>query len=689
MKSIQGSRVATLLAEILKNPVSPATGQLAHFLATENGLDDLMENLRAGNPLAFIYLKQSIGGWVEARANAGLYSSDFIAFLISVATRPTRHYVCEYMEILSVHGRITRSLTAQLVRGRCFDMLESVFKKYTEAPRTNELYTEIKDSIAEMTAVFNDVYFDPLVAKEVDACTRRPGGPQQADVVSITRTSPLFFDGHLLRVLHSLVYQDIHPYFEDNSDYFFKVFSVLFESAENRETVLKIYDLFTTKYPDCTNFTLLITTLSRTDALDGSVMNVLTKAFGYRNSHPDMVVQMLQRVLAYRLDEEDMETYTRDVLRGIDTSRGCAHKLIKLLYAVYSTGIVYHFSGESALFVATVLKHRDAGFVEAAKQLIARPNNEPTAVFSSFLYLISVNEVGDENCSLEYLNTDCRFICLKYLSLLLRKNDAFHRRRLGHGMKTQTDGPPLDGILPVLTGLIAEKADEFSCELLFRIVKSREPLQTAGLYEFITTVFDRIDRIDATSLAYLFDIYNLLTVKLKRFNLKIVENILNNELSDLFALCFFYLSILVQETDLPKGFIMNILGQDTLWTEGNIHLPLVLMLVSAYKRGMVAEPHVLGVCGCLSPYHTGILLSKCGIRRPVEGAQLNYIVNGVFDAGWFLDNFIDKKYCRIILNKMAADRGMDAGVAGTVADKNMRNIEYECTLHSVVCYFGI
>ncbi|KAI5179179.1 hypothetical protein PAEPH01_2603, partial [Pancytospora epiphaga] len=172
--AFKSSRVALLLSEILKSPTSAASAQLDCFIDTEEGLTDLAENLRSGNALAFIYLKQNISAWVASRMHSQAYSEDFIKFVLASAGNSTRYYTREYIRHLSNFRLISSEIIANLVEQRNFDMIESVTDKYTNLGRSDELFLEIKAVIGQISPLFDGIYFAPRVFDEVNRYCEDP-----------------------------------------------------------------------------------------------------------------------------------------------------------------------------------------------------------------------------------------------------------------------------------------------------------------------------------------------------------------------------------------------------------------------------------------------------------------------------------------------------------------------------------
>src|SRR5690606_34895510 len=146
-------------------------------------------------------------------------------------------------------------------------------------------------------------------------------------------------------------------------------------------------------------------------------------------------------------------------------------------------------------------------------------------------------------------------------------------------------------------------------------------------YEFISNLFKKADKMATLPATYLFDLLILLSVKLKKFNSNLVENILNKEITELYNLNFFYISVLINEMNIPKEFIMNILSQNALWNDKSFHLSLVCIVISSYKRRLISQKQIENISNSLDPQLKTILLSKCDIQKPSESSEENLLLN--------------------------------------------------------------
>lgn len=698
--SAQPSRVQTLLGEILRNPVSAANTQLAQFLSTDNGCSDFVANIRNNNPLAFIYLKQNVPGWLDSHSYAGLYSDEFILFMISVVSERNGTFVCEYLRILSARGHVSRAVLSVLIEKRLFRFLSAVVRKYSEQPRSDPLFLEIKFVIERLAVVLDEIFMDARVVRAVEGrCLAFNSEDAPASSADIEAVSPDFFSADLSFILYYVMCQDIHPYFEDNIAYFFKIFYVLYDRDGSREPISMIYDLFIVKYPDCTNFDLIILTLCKMRRFEAGQIEILTKAYGSVRSHGDRIVELLRRVLPAVAEEDDMETYTRGMLRGVDSRRGAVYRLLQMLGPS-----PYDFEGEACVFVSTVLRHRDARLIGLCREAIGE-TGEAAGVglaFSAFHYLLVSDEFG--GCSLGWLETDCKFICLKYLSAGLKSVDWFHTDDLvGRlGLPAQHSGTGAGGFFSsaACSALIQHifrlggRVEEFTSELLFRATKAYPGLLDERIFNMIGGAFQKIDRMDLQSVSYFFDIFIAASIKFDQFDLKLIENIFNKEMTDLYCFCFLYLAVLLDRQSIPADFVLRILAQDSLWKQPCYHSGLSVLLIAAYRRSHVTREHVTVASTVLSRHLSTVVLYACGIEKPLaEGdPAVNYIVDGAFDRAWLTENFPEKKFCRLVLKRLAKDRAggaVDGAVVALVAAKNMLHAEYEFTLHAVIAYFDL
>ncbi|ELA41148.1 uncharacterized protein VICG_01847 [Vittaforma corneae ATCC 50505] len=698
----------TLLKKLLQNPSEENYEQMAAFISGA-GYEDFISSLKRNNTLSIIFLKNYVQRWIDSNTLQNFYSEEFITFLIQcciegVISNSNWVHVADFLEVLSNNYLISEQTVQLLIdrrveNQRVFILIDSVFKKYTVHPRSNRLFAEINRSIEMFFPVFVELFFTPAIIDEVDKAYQEVLVSAQRVMLGesnelIHTTLKARFDTdqeYILSIFYSLTYQDIHPYFEDNIQHFLKIFFILFN--QNQIIVNQIFDLFISKYPEITNFDLIILTLSRIDTLDGLIVNTLTNAFNYSRSFPAVILGFLRRTL--RISKmEDWLTTTQNLVRGNDVQRGFVHRLIRLLNCD-----VHAFEGEPKFFVAAVLRFKDQSLLNEAFSAIKTMNTDTSLIFTIFRYLLTVQEYSE--CNLEYLNTDVRFICMKYLSNFLKSKDAYHRdillssRIFNHSSGLQSVSPnaltsylglDVNKVLSILTASL----DEFSSELLFRIVKCDETLLTPLLYDIITRLFKNILKIPLTSLTYILDIYILLSIKLKRYNLELIETIFNEEMIDFYNVCFLYISVLMRETDVKQNFILQILSQDELWKTKELHSGLSFILISAYEMGIINRAQIESISQFLDGYTKILVLHKLSIQMTGEYTEEeNYLVNGIFDGNWFLESFMNKKYARLVLKKLVRDENVPIPIKQKVIEKNLINVEYENVLHSIVKYFDI
>lgn len=703
----------TLLKNILHSPTEENYAQMVAFVSGP-GLEEFIASLRGNNTLSFIFLKNYAQKWIDAGILVHLYDEQFVLFLVQacldgvIAPIHWAH-VADFLEILSANYRISDGLLPFLLshrnsHPRVLLFIDAIFKKYTLHPRSDRLFTEINRSISLFFPVFEEFLFSPEAIEEIERAYQAVLISAQQIVINSANTSinnninivnknNQFIYETLLSIFYSLTYQDIHHLFEDNILIFFKTFFILFPNFKH--PVNLIFDLFITRYPEITNFDLIVLTLSGAGEIDPLLINTLTNAFSHSGSFLPVIVEFLKRVIV-EPTEEDWLISTQNIVRGVDHPRGCLHRLIRLVRCN-----PFLFTGEPRLFIASVMRYRDQSLIEDAFKLIRSEDQSSDQlsdqlIFSTFRYLLTIREYAP--CPITYLETNTRFICMRYLSGYLKSKDSYHRDRIlsnSHSSKlgyfpdespVTTLGLRFDQVL----GLLKSFQDEFSAELLFRIVKFDESLLTLGFYEFLQGFLGNILTIPLPTLTYLMEIYTLLSLKLGKYDLGIVETILNGEMVDFYNVCFLYVSVLLGETVIKESFILEILSQDSLWQIREFHPGLSFILITACKKGIIGKDQVETISNLLGEYYRVVVYHKLGIRTREESTvEGNYLINGIFDGNWFLENFMDRKYARLVLKKLVGDKNVMDEIKQKVFEKNIGNVEYEGVAHCIVRYFDI
>lgn len=691
-------QASDFLLEILKDPNSPALQQLYNFINTNYGFNSFLDTLKNNNSLSFIFLKQYSSSWIKSGTMKMLYSEDFISFLIhnyKSFKKQNQFCIIEYLGVLSMNNLVSLEIVNLLIQQQNWECIEKIFEKYRVLPRSNELFREIIQNIEVISPSLNQIFhIQPILHKqEINLNNKKK-------IVIDNETASVLFNTispPILNIFYSLVFQDIHPFFEDNVECFFQIFLILFNKQENMEIINEIFDLFIVKYPELTDFDAVISTLAKIEYLNISCINTLTKAFNQQRIHTNLIINMLIRILenkAYDLYEEDSLNKTRNLLQGNDLERGCLYKLIQLCQPD-----IYLFKNENILFIASVLKYKDDKVVKFAKNIISSNNSE--MALSAFFYLIKIQDYSEySNINLEYLKNESKFMCIKYLCNFFRTNENFHNKSI---IFKYFDQKYLDkNILQEKMGFILNEcyaidkfASEYTSELLFRLSKKNEDLMTNELYQMITTVFNNMNSIFLQPAIYLFDIYISLSLKLKKYNFQLVEYILKNDLTDLYGLCFYYLSIIVSEQDVNKNLILQILQNDAIFSVTELHYSLCFLSISAFRKGIIMEEQICRIYNRFIGYIKIIflyLLSNYKLSRQAihdYNYEVGYLLFDEFDQKLFTENYLSPKFTRIILKKILNDANIDKTVAKEMFLKNSNNIEQETFLHSIIVYFDI
>ncbi|KAI5151145.1 hypothetical protein ENBRE01_1928 [Enteropsectra breve] len=731
--------IAVLLKNMLKNPDVGAM-IINQVLLTEDGFNDFMENITANNPLAYIFLKQYSLPWLCENTHEVYYSPRILDFLVKNVSRSNEGYLAEYFHILSINRMLSFSFIKGLVSNRKWQLLEGVVKKYLICPRSAELFSEINAVIEIMIPSLKDAYFSPERIAFVEGHFLQLKDKLLNESSSIleppANDNSAFFDIHLINIIHYLLFQDIHPFFEDNSVYFLKVFATLFSLESHRETLLKIYELYSTKYQDCADYVSIIISLGRMEEMDATAMKIITSCYAnlkkstsyeseiYTTEDAEkttrLLIKMLKNTLILDIGEiEDILTYTKDILQGNDVKRGASHQLIKLINPAIST-----FQGEPSLFVATVLRSADPFFVDGCRTVISQPSADETLAFSAFHYLISVKKYF--SCDISYFQEEssCRFIAMKYLSLFYKSTDRYHMNRLNmnhlnmnhlscvlnmqsNSSLYSADDSDLminrDSIFVFLISELETKhINEFNSELLFRMVKAYPELLNSKLMDVLSGAMLHVESIGHTSLVWLFDAFLLVSLKFKKFSLDFVQKIISNELVDSYAYGFYYLAVLLTYSSgaVDPSLVVNILSTEAFWAERELQMAMVVLLIAAHKGGLVGEGHVRGVHSLLqeeredgkacrfSDYLCLVLISRCGLQIDASDDPVKRLMaDGAFDRQWFLENCMEKRYARLVIKQMLRINAGD--VVNQVIEKNINGIEYEAAPHGIIVAFDL
>ena len=129
------------LENILKNPqnITEIENYINTLLNTPDGVLELKSLLSNDFQLAFMYLPK-----IKYLYN----SDDFLLFLCNLTVRKTSvFYVKNYFDNLSRQNNISEAIVDLCIENKRYDLLDSIFLKYRDMPRSNQLFSEIKNNI--------------------------------------------------------------------------------------------------------------------------------------------------------------------------------------------------------------------------------------------------------------------------------------------------------------------------------------------------------------------------------------------------------------------------------------------------------------------------------------------------------------------------------------------------------------
>lgn len=714
-----GSGSKFYLNQLLTSSSTENYNAFIGFISTPEGFEDFLVTIKDNYTLSIIVLKNYVQSWIESKTLCMYYSDEFIGTIINLSitntlNRNSQVLLSEYFHILSTNCLVSENILKSLIDNKLFILIDGVFRKYTLLSRSDALYTEIIRSVNMFFPVFQHYFFSPSVIQEVEAAYQlviieAKKTLENFDVSTIKPSLKSTINHefeYLLNIFYSLTFQDIHPLFEDNCIYFFKLFFVLFD--QNQEIINKIFNLFISKYPEICNFDLITLTLCRMNCLEGLSVNTLTQAVSYSSTYSNVVIAFLQKTLDTEIDD-DWLTETQNIVRGNDVKRGFVHRLIRQI-----NPNPFLFRKEAMFFVASILKVKDVNLILEAQKAISdisvknhtplssySNNTQLSIAFSAFRYLLNIKEYVDIDTSCLY--TDLKFMGLKYLCSSMRSKEDVHKKILYNKLVESTishssalESPNVDANGHIQIPILYKRAleifpmhyDEFSSELIFRIVKSYPAYITEDLYNTLRFHLQKVMQISSISLSFLFEILYECAIRLNKFDFSIVETIFKEESLETYNLCFFYLSILTSLGYVRKEIVFQILGQDAIWQYKDCHPGLACLLLAAYNKGFVNKEQMQGSVGVFEGFDKIFLYSKGGFELPLDtlSVEERYLVLGILDTNWLVENFMNKKYARAVVAKMIKSK-VSKEACEFVLSKNSINIEHEIYPHFITKYF--
>lgn len=204
-------------------------------------------SLQSQNMLAYFYLRNMTSYLLKTNTSAVEYITshhELLVNLIYEATEKNFEVLLSFYEIISLNGFLWPTFYQEILQhlasnfSKSVKVYATVFKKYETLKASSELYKEINDNIELLKFPLFSNFLNPNY------------------FLSIRNSEDL------INIFYYLIYQDIHPFFENNIEKFFLYFDQTFEKHAN--CLYKIFNLCISKYSDCVDiYKILVLCLSK------------------------------------------------------------------------------------------------------------------------------------------------------------------------------------------------------------------------------------------------------------------------------------------------------------------------------------------------------------------------------------------------------------------------------------------
>ncbi|CAD25093.1 hypothetical protein [Encephalitozoon cuniculi GB-M1] len=715
-----------LLNDILQNPQGPSVGCVEERLNQSGGQHEFVSLLRNGNGIAFTYMKTRCKEWIENSERIKMIhgARDILFSLIFTSSEQNFGILCFFFETLYLHGAAWDTLVQDLCASpseRSVRVLNHMFNKYRVCPRSDALYGEIIRNIGLCQDIFRKAYFESLSEDE-----------------------------NILGMFHSLVFQDIHPFFENNADKFLESFCKLLRKQVLQKDVCEIFNLFVTKYPECVDMTrilgVVLTTITRFDYLKYTVLLNIVK----RKSYPVLskfsaalsnAVKLGAYISEGEVEEmnEDVLLYSRNLLKGYDVNRGIIIEMIGHLRKVFGDGwestvidseAATPMDEERLIFLCMAFRIEVREAVERCISTVKSSGSIGYLGVVSLRYLLSIDNYASIDPGYIDRRNPGSFLAMAYLTRCidgcesLRSLESYSAKYAeGNPMVCEKIGGP-ESCVRIMNGLMAFLGDgiedEFSSQLIQRMIRIDPSLVGPETVRFLDEfVWKNVRNINSPqAYAYLLDVQGLVFLKTgdNTWILNLVQTVLSEEIFEIYSSSLFLLAIVILHSSGDFSSVVEIIRQENLWKTRELLLSMVCLTISLFKTGYCSKEQVDYIVGYLdgvSPHHAYVLLNSTVVSgdylewirgKNVEeefvlattlrkkGLMEAEVYKGIHSRSlqYFKENFVSKRNARRILRVLRYGMEMlGGGEAHEVIERNKHNIGYENIPFSVAVTFEL
>lgn len=716
-----------LLNDMLHNPNGPSVEHFEQRLNGAEGQREFLRLLEDGNRMAFTYMKMKCKEWVENPNRVMMIhnSRETLFSLIFTSSEPNFVSLCSFFETLYLYNSAWDKLVLTLCAKpteRSMRVLNHMFNKYRVSSRSDALYTEIILNIELTKEIFRRAYFESL-----------------SD------------DKDILGMFYSLVYQDIHPFFEENADKFFNAFCTLFRKEELQQDICDIFNLFVLKYPECVDITRVLgALLTNISGFEYSKYLVLLNIVKRKNFPALMkfstALSNAIRIGAYigaaEMEEMrgDVLVYSRNLLKGYDVNRGLVAEMIGHVRKVLgdewaselvNTEVTGAMDEERLIFLCVASRLRVEEVVRRCIDIVRNSSVAGYLSVISFRYLLCLNEYVEIDLGYLERNNPASFLAMAYLTRYINVSVPLDSLSLYSSL----DGKYFSGseeaggvkyhmeIMNRLMGFLKGNIeDEFSSQLMQRVVRIDTRVITPETVGFISEFTESNIRNINSPQAYshLFDVQGIIFLNTGEngFILRLVQTVLSEEIFEIYSSALFLLATVVLYSSGSFSSVVEIIGQESLWKTREMLPSMVCLTMSLFKTGYCSKEQVDYIAGYLSDVneHCSYLLvnSAAGgdsYTRWIEGKdnteeilvlattlqQKGLMGTSVYEdiysrsVMYFEENFISRRNARRVLRSLvfgAEKTGRETEVS-RIVEKNKQSIGHEGLPFSVIVAFKL
>ncbi|TBT98931.1 hypothetical protein CWI39_2212p0010, partial [Hamiltosporidium magnivora] len=623
-----------------------AENELEKLISTSNGQEELKTLLKENCTLAYVYIKNITSIWLTTNQQSKVVSvvlplQDTLYCCVAIANDVNFNILCSYLEFLSKKEFLNKNFAFLLIEQlsihplkdikfrRCLKALRAIFKKYEVLSRSDDLYSEIIRTVT----LFKGAIFNLLIAKLSN----------DPDIVIPS-----------LDIFYSLVFQDIHPFFEENSEKFFNTFFILFHSEIYQSRLCDIFKIFILKYADCINIeTLLEVLLNNTHSYEYNQYNLILLLIKRRQIH--VLRKNLQQIIyvisvGAIMSKKEMTVLYEDPISYIrsvqvlkqDSFRSVIFDICTCMTLFLKDEFIIPFlkslnlekdplKQERDIFLCMVMSKYTGNLNNTIYSLLNgnTSDNSPLVVTClRYLLLIENYEILDLSSVLKHLNSSFTYyFCILFLTKYLKNGKD---RFINQENKIYLSNP---GVINVVENKLENLDEEFSCEFLLQLyyVYKIPYFCTKNYLIFLIEKLEKNMLNVGSYTAYfnLFDLIGLFLIRGIFFYDEIqlfCQKILSKEVTELYSMTFCLLSILIRRSKKKLTYLVDLVCQKQLWLSKELIFSLSVLCVALYDDKMIDKNFIESLVKFLletnSLYSAFFILYRTQIPNCLEWCDL-------------------------------------------------------------------